>query len=90
MARSYVLFRLDPRAKFSDGTPITSADVAFTFAEGHEKRQQFFDHAFVFKFVSDFERKQGPEGKEHSYLKTHGRGTAGNHECGCNAVEIAI
>jgi peptide/nickel transport system substrate-binding protein len=30
-ARSYVLFHLDPRAKFSDGTPITSADVAFTF-----------------------------------------------------------
>ncbi len=30
-ARSYALFRLDPRAKFSDGTPITSADVAFTF-----------------------------------------------------------
>jgi peptide/nickel transport system substrate-binding protein len=29
--RSYVLFHLDPRAKFSDGTPITSADVAFTF-----------------------------------------------------------
>jgi peptide/nickel transport system substrate-binding protein len=30
-ARSYVIFRLDPRAKFSDGTPITSNDVAFTF-----------------------------------------------------------
>ncbi len=30
-ARSYALFRLDPRAKFSDATPITSADVAFTF-----------------------------------------------------------
>ena len=30
-ARSYVLFRLDPRARFSDGTPITSADVLFTF-----------------------------------------------------------
>jgi len=30
-ARSYVIFRLDPRAKFSDGQPITSADVAFTF-----------------------------------------------------------
>ncbi len=29
--RSYVLFHLDPRAKFSDGTPITSADVVFTF-----------------------------------------------------------
>ncbi|WP_036256705.1 extracellular solute-binding protein [Methylocapsa acidiphila] len=29
--RSYVVFRLDPRAHFSDGTPITSADVLFTF-----------------------------------------------------------
>lgn len=29
--RSYALFRLDPRARFSDGTPITSADVLFTF-----------------------------------------------------------
>jgi peptide/nickel transport system substrate-binding protein len=29
--RSYVLFHLDPRARFSDGTAITSADVAFTF-----------------------------------------------------------
>jgi peptide/nickel transport system substrate-binding protein len=29
--RSYATFRLDPRARFSDGTPITSADVLFTF-----------------------------------------------------------
>jgi peptide/nickel transport system substrate-binding protein len=30
-ARSYVIFHIDPRARFSDGQPITSADVAFTF-----------------------------------------------------------
>ncbi|MGH6817358.1 MAG: extracellular solute-binding protein [Methylovirgula sp.] len=36
-ARSYVLFHLDPRAKFFDGTPITSADVAFTFELLKEK-----------------------------------------------------
>ncbi len=30
-ARSWVTFRLDPRARFSDGTPITAADVLFTF-----------------------------------------------------------
>ena len=30
-ARSYALFRLDPRARFSDGTPLTSADVLFSF-----------------------------------------------------------
>jgi peptide/nickel transport system substrate-binding protein len=31
-ARDFVTFHLDPRAKFSDGAAITSADVAFTFA----------------------------------------------------------
>jgi peptide/nickel transport system substrate-binding protein len=31
-ARDHVTFRLNPRAKFSDGASITSADVAFTFA----------------------------------------------------------
>ncbi len=30
-ARDFVTFRLDPRAHFSDGSPITSADVIFTF-----------------------------------------------------------
>ncbi|MBM6595672.1 extracellular solute-binding protein [Microvirga pudoricolor] len=29
--RSYVAFNLDPRARFSDGTPLTSEDVRFTF-----------------------------------------------------------
>lgn len=29
--RSYALFHLDSRARFSDGTPISSADVLFTF-----------------------------------------------------------
>jgi peptide/nickel transport system substrate-binding protein len=29
--RTYVAFRLDPRAHFSDGAPITSDDVRFTF-----------------------------------------------------------
>jgi peptide/nickel transport system substrate-binding protein len=36
-AREHVAFHLDPRARFSDGTPITSADVAFTFALLKEK-----------------------------------------------------
>ncbi len=29
--RSHVVFRLDRRAKFSDGAPITAADILFTF-----------------------------------------------------------
>jgi peptide/nickel transport system substrate-binding protein len=31
-SREHAVFHLDPRAKFSDGGPITSQDVAFTFA----------------------------------------------------------
>jgi peptide/nickel transport system substrate-binding protein len=30
-ARSYVTFRLDPRARFSDGTPVTADDVIFSW-----------------------------------------------------------
>ena len=30
-ARDKVVFHLDPAAHFSDGSPITSADVVFTF-----------------------------------------------------------
>jgi peptide/nickel transport system substrate-binding protein len=29
--RDHVVFHLDPAARFSDGTPVTSADVVFTF-----------------------------------------------------------
>lgn len=29
--RSFIVFHLDPRARFSDGRPVTSADVAFSF-----------------------------------------------------------
>src|ERR1700727_3968527 len=30
-ARSYVTFALDPAARFSDGTPVTAADVIFSW-----------------------------------------------------------
>ena len=30
-ARSYVQFRIDPRARFSDGAPLTAQDVLFSF-----------------------------------------------------------
>src|ERR1700735_2697300 len=30
-ARSYVTFRLDPRARFSDGQPVTAEDVIFSW-----------------------------------------------------------
>jgi peptide/nickel transport system substrate-binding protein len=31
-ARSYVIFRIDPRARFSDGKPVTAEDVLFSWA----------------------------------------------------------
>jgi peptide/nickel transport system substrate-binding protein len=45
-ARDKVVFHLDPAAKFSDGTPITSADVLFTFnllkAKGRPQQRAAF------------------------------------------------
>ena len=45
-ARSFATFRLDPAARFSDGTPITSDDVRFTFdllkAHGRPQQRQAF------------------------------------------------
>jgi peptide/nickel transport system substrate-binding protein len=44
--RDKVVFHLDPAAKFSDGTPITSADVVFTFnllkAKGRPQQRAAF------------------------------------------------
>jgi peptide/nickel transport system substrate-binding protein len=46
-ARSHATFHLDPRARFSDGTPITAADVVFTFdllkARGRPQQRAAFD-----------------------------------------------
>lgn len=36
-SRAEVTFRLDPRAKFSDGTPLTAADVLFSFEALRDK-----------------------------------------------------
>jgi peptide/nickel transport system substrate-binding protein len=36
-ARSYVTFRLDPKARFSDGKPVTADDVLFSWQLLHEK-----------------------------------------------------
>ncbi len=45
-ARDKVVFHLDPMARFSDGTPITSADVVFTFnllkAKGRPQQRAAF------------------------------------------------
>jgi peptide/nickel transport system substrate-binding protein len=45
-ARNKVVFHLDPAARFSDGTPITSADVVFTFnllkAKGRPQQRAAF------------------------------------------------
>jgi peptide/nickel transport system substrate-binding protein len=45
-ARDHVVFHLDPAARFSDGTPVTSADVVFTFnllkAKGRPQQRAAF------------------------------------------------
>jgi peptide/nickel transport system substrate-binding protein len=45
-ARDYVTFRLDPRARFSDGKPVTSDDVVFSWAllrdKGRPNYRQYY------------------------------------------------
>ena len=45
-ARSYVTFRLDPRARFSDGKPVTAEDVLFSWAllrdRGRPNHRQYY------------------------------------------------
>lgn len=45
-ARSYVTFRLDPRARFSDGQPVTADDVIFSWAllrdKGRPNYRQYY------------------------------------------------
>jgi len=45
-ARSYVTFHLDPRARFSDGQPVTSDDVLFSWAllrdKGRPNYRQYY------------------------------------------------
>ena len=44
--RSYVTFRLDPRARFSDGKPVTAEDVLFSWAllrdKGRPNHRQYY------------------------------------------------
>jgi len=45
-ARSYVTFRLDPKARFADGRPVTSEDVLFSWAllrdKGRPNHRQYY------------------------------------------------
>jgi peptide/nickel transport system substrate-binding protein len=45
-ARTYVTFRLDPRARFSDGKPVTAEDVLFSWAllrdKGRPNHRQYY------------------------------------------------
>src|SRR6202045_600755 len=45
-ARSYVTFRLDPKARFSDGQPVTAEDVLFSWAllrdKGRPHHRQYY------------------------------------------------
>ncbi|MGJ4996360.1 extracellular solute-binding protein [Bradyrhizobium sp. HKCCYLS3077] len=44
--RTFITFRIDPRARFSDGRPVTAEDVAFSFAllrdHGRPNHRQFY------------------------------------------------
>ena len=52
-ARSHVTFRLDPRARFSDGSPVTSDDIRFSFELlGKKGRPQ---HRAAFQLVKGIE-----------------------------------
>lgn len=43
--RSYIVFHLDPRARFSDGRPVTTDDVIFSWEQLKEKGLKFMrDH----------------------------------------------
>jgi peptide/nickel transport system substrate-binding protein len=44
--RSGVAFRLDPRARFADGVPVTAADIAFTLELLREKGRPLHRSAF--------------------------------------------
>ena len=50
-ARSFATFRVDPRARFSDGTAITAADILFTFdlLKKKGRPQQRAAYAYVTK-----------------------------------------
>ena len=45
-ARSYVTFRIDPQARFSDGKPVTAEDVLFSWAllrdKGRPNHRQYY------------------------------------------------
>ena len=55
--RSYVVFRLNRSAKFSDGAPITAADILFTFdlLKTRGRPQQRIAYGFVRSIVAEDE-----------------------------------
>lgn len=52
-ARSYVVFRLNPAARFSDGQPITAADILFSFDLLKTKGRP--QHRIAYAFVRKIE-----------------------------------
>lgn len=56
-ARSFVTFTLDPRARFSDGVPVTAEDVLFSFALLRDKGRP--NYRFYYTQVSQAEALDG-------------------------------
>ena len=59
--RSYVIFHIDKRAKFHDGTPVTAHDVIFTFnlliAEGAPHFKAYYQDVTEAQAINDFAAK---------------------------------
>ncbi len=68
--RSWVEFELDPRAKFSDGSPITVEDVIFSFDVLRAKGLPFF--RFYFRDVIEV-KKTGPRAVRFLLKKSDNR-----------------
>ena len=70
--RSSITFRIDPRAKFSDGTAITTDDVLFTFETLKEKGRP--NMRAVYKLVDKIERPDKNSIRFH-FSENHDRET---------------
>jgi peptide/nickel transport system substrate-binding protein len=57
-ARTYVTFRLDPRARFADGKPVTADDVLFSWAllrdQGRPNHRQYYSKVAKAEAIDPF------------------------------------
>ena len=94
-ARTYVTFHLDPQARFSDGKPVTSDDVLFSWAllrdKGRPNHRQYYAKVEELDrvssvFVSSFCRHVDPYQMKNGLL-SQWRGYAGEGEAAALAMD---